>query len=214
MKRIRTTSKYIKSSISYDWWKYLLISIILCVLCFFSLSMKLKLRRYEQLQIFLTAEVSDTNIVDELQNEFKKEGIEEITLFTASETSSYLQIQLEVNGFGDSDLLLLPEDVLKDKEELIKTALLFNDEFVSNIKEQYPSSQIITYQNYSYALKIFDIDDNSYNSIFHFDKWLKLDKTYYLAIARNSQNIGKYGEKSSLEHDAAIKMMNYLLGRK
>ena len=212
MKKIKSSSKYIKSVIAFDWWKYLLLFLVSSILIYYAFYLKLSLKRYEEIRIFTTAEVVDERIIDELEDYLKDDGILEVTIYNADANSSYYDIQLETNGFGNGDILILPSSKTLDNEYLVQNSLLFNDKLISEFKEINPHIEFLQYETYTYAIKIYDINDETYNESLHFDEWVKLEETYYMMFVRNSPNLGEYGDKSENNHVSALKAAKYLLG--
>lgn len=211
MKKIPNTSKYLKSLIAFDWWKVILASIAVSVLVYYAFYMKLSLKRYEQLQIFTTAEITDEKIINDLEEHLKDDGTLEVTIYTTDVESKYYEVQLDTNGFGNGDILILPASKVIDNERLVQNSLLFTDEFIYEMNQSSSSLEYLKYEEYTFAIKIYDKEDASYNENLHFNTWAAFDDTYYMMFAKKSPNLGKYGDKSKEEHSSAIKAAHYLL---
>ena len=211
MKRISNTSKYLKSVIAFDWWKYLLASLAVSLVVYYAFYMKLSLKRYEQLQIFVTAEIIDEKIIGDLENHLENKGIQEVIIYTADAEGDYYDVQLDTNGFGNGDILLLPSSKVVDNEYIVQNTYLFNDDFINEIKSTFAEVEFLTYQEYIYAIKIFDKENEDYDKTLNFKSWVSFDETYFMLLAKKSPNLGKYGAGSKAEHDAAIEAVKYLL---
>ena len=211
MKKINNTSKYLKSVIAFDWWKYLIASLVISVLVYYAFHMKLSLKRYEQLQIFVTAEITDEKIIDDLKGHLEDKGIEEVVFITVDVDSNYFDVRLDTNGFGNGDILLLPSSKVVNNEHVVQNSHLFNDDFIDEIESSFAEAEFLMYEEYTYAVKIYDKDDANYGSSLNFKSWVSFDETYYMLFAKKSPNLGKYGVNSKEEHDAIIEAMKYLL---
>ena len=87
MKKIKNSPKYLKSLITYDWWKYLILFFVSSIVVYYAFHMKLSLKRYEQLGIFTTAYIKDEKIIDELEEELQEEGTKQVNIITAEKES-------------------------------------------------------------------------------------------------------------------------------
>ncbi len=211
MKKIKNSPKYLKSLITYDWWKYLILFFVSSIVVYYAFHMKLSLKRYEQLGIFTTAYIKDEKIIDELEEELQEEGTKQVNIITAEKESRYYDIQLDTNGIGGSDILILPSSKVIDATYILQNTLKFNDEFISELLDINSSLSFLTYEEYTYGIKIYDEEDEGYNSHFHFDSWIEFDETYYMFLVAKSVNLGKYGTKSKENHYSALEATKYLI---
>lgn len=214
MKKIKSSSKYIKNVIAFDWWKYLLLFLATSILIYYAFYSKLSLKRYEQLQIFTTAEIIDEKIRDELEKELEDEGTLVVSFYNSDKNSKYYDIQLDTNGFVNSDILLLPASKVIDNENIIQNSQSINNELKNEILSVNSSIEFLTFEDITYALKVYDIDDSSYNTGLHFTDWAKFDETYYVLFSKKSPNLGKYGDKSKEENHSAIEAVKYLVSER
>lgn len=216
MDKIRTSKKQLKSLLSYDWWKFLIMAVLISIVSYYCFTLKHALKGYEQLTIFTSALVNDSSIMDEIKNETKDDGILNVSIIEAEEQDTYFEIKLETNGYGGSDVLILSESFLNNENsfEVVRHSLIFNDDFKKEISTFAPLVEYKDYEENEFALKIYDKESTEYFANNIFSSWLSMDETYYLIFVRDSLNLGIYGSQSSSEHDACIKMVKYLFERK
>lgn len=205
----RNPNSTFKKSLSYDFWKYLIIPISLSVLFYFVYQASDALKNYEKVEIFTNFQLKDKDLNIDFLPSIKEEGTLQIYHTYSQSDDAYTQTLLNARGLSKCDVLILSEkyDVEWVKDKVIN----LEGEILDKIDNSGLTYDYSTYNEEIVGIKIFDKDNESYNSQFEkISSYYDIDETSYLFLTKASVNIGEYNEKSYT--DSAIKCFYYLLG--
>ena len=212
MNKIYDVKVYLKTRLSYDWWKYVAIVLIVCLLCYYAFYMSDKLKSTEKIQIFISANIEDFEVEKELEQKFEDQGILDYFFYQASAENKNFDTAFETQGFGNSDILIVPEEVLT--ETMLSNCVELDEEFKNDCLAV--NSEVLFFNSgeKTYGIKIYIKDNSEYNNKLSFNSWLDFDKNYCMVLSKQSQNVGRLSSNSNDNNDKALDTYIYLLGRK
>ena len=196
MSKVYDAKTYVKTRLAYDWWKYVALIVVVCLLWYYAFYMTDRLKDTEKIQIFTSAEIVNFDIEKELEDEFSKQGIYDYFFYQASFENKNFEFALETQGFGNSDILIIPEEALT--ETMLAQCVVFDGELIKACK----------------TAKIYVKDDEEYNNGFSFSSWINPDRNYCMVLSKQSKNVGRLSSESKAENDKALSTYIYLLSRK
>ncbi|HAS56132.1 MAG TPA: hypothetical protein DCR94_02540 [Firmicutes bacterium] len=184
-----------KDSLSFDWWKYLISFLAICVCWYYVYKTKDALKDYEIISIYSIAALKETDFSSGLLKIHEGHGIEQID-FNSIGDDNYTETLLQSKAFLDGDLLLVydkyVDDVVKAK------SYPFSIGFVNEIKAISPNISFLEYGGSSIGIKVYGIDDDQYNSKLFVNSIFDFKENTYLFINKSSSNANldlnsKYG---------------------
>lgn len=212
MSKVYDAKTYVKTRLAYDWWKYVALIVVVCLLWYYAFYMTDRLKDTEKIQIFTSAEIVNFDIEKELEDEFSKQGIYDYFFYQASFENKNFEFALETQGFGNSDILIIPEEALT--EAMLAQCVVFDDEFINACKTVNEKVVFVQSEEKTYGIKIYVKDDDEYNNGFSFSSWMNPDRNYCMVLSKQSKNVGRLSSESKAENDKALSTYIYLLGRK
>lgn len=212
MSKIFSAKEYMKHRLGYDWWKYLIVVVLVCVLCYYAFYLADRLKPTEKIQIFTSAEITDFSIEKELEDTFADKGIYDYFFYQASFDNKYFDIALESQGFENSDILIVPEEALT--AEILAMCAEFDSEFIDECTLANEGIRFVQNEGKTYGVKIYAKDDDQYNDRFSFLSWLNPDRDYCMVFSKKSKNVGRLSSESDDNNRCALDTYIYLLGRK
>lgn len=212
MSKLPISKKQIKTSLSYDWYKYVLIIVLISTMWYFFFNLKDGIKPFETIQIFTTTEVKDRTITNELEEVYKDTHILDFKLYTCPKGSDYENYAIENQGLYNSDILIVEKE--KCEEALLYKCIEFDADLQNQCLSINPNIEFIKTEDDSIrGLYINKKDNDIYNSAFTLDDFFEFDDDYMISVPNLSFNGGKYSSKGKDEHDMAIVTLLYLLGR-
>lgn len=212
MNNIYNPKSYFKNRFAYDWWKYIAVTLVVCLLWYYAFYLTDRLKPTEKIQIFTSAEITDLKIEKELEDQFLPQGIYDYFFYRVSEENRYFDVALSSQGFENSDILILPEEALT--EETLAGCAAFDDALINRCLALHADLSFLEGEGKTYGVRIYIAGDDAYNEKLSFCSWLKPDKNYCMVFSAKSKNIGRLSPKADEKNDKAILTYLYLLERK
>lgn len=200
-----TLKEQFKKSFSYTWYLYVLAIVIPCVAFPLAYSFMHRPQEYEKLSLFISSNLIDDKLENELESKFKDKGVKNIEIVSFdSEDNEYMYLQkLNVVGINKCDVLIIPEnmvDTLNPKGSMIE----FNDDVKAKCNSS--SENYFKYEELDYGLELTDLSPlKAYNC-------LKTGVKNYLFIGGKSWNVGDYSGKVPNTTNA-FDLVSYLIGK-
>ena len=145
------------------------------------------IRRNEKIEIFIAAHgLKDDSFATSMQKEFAKDGIVEVNLYSYLEDDINVYNYFSANG-EQADFIIFSETNVKDLEGYV----VYNYYDLSNFTNLVPSINqydYYQYDNVSYGIKIYDKEDENYNTSHLFSNFIEFNKegkeseSYYLLV--------------------------------
>ena len=200
------SKKLLKRVLKYDWWKYFFILLAVPLISYYCSYFKNRIKPEEDIQIFYMSKLkTDSTLKTDIYNEFK-DKVASLTFYKPIDNDSMFDEALINQGYGNSDLLILTEDAIKDGN--LQYTVKFDQQLIDRFSTIKPDCEFYQKNDEFYGIKIMDRQNDAYNtSMFstHFEK----DKNYYLLFSKESYNVGKYGKNSA--HEEAFQIAETLL---
>lgn len=212
MNKIYRQKSYFKNRLAYDWWKYIAVTLVICLIWYYAFYLTDRLKPTEKIQIFTSAEITDLKIEKELEDKFLPQGVYDYFFYRASVENKYFDVALSSQGFENSDILILPEELLT--EDVLLGCAAFDDALVSQCLALQKTLSFMENEGKIYGARIYIAGDDAYNEKLSFRSWLKPDKNYCMVFSAKSENIGRLSPKADEKNDKAIQTYLYLLERK
>lgn len=177
------------SFLHYDWWKILGVFGVLSAILAFSFNYKDKLKENEILEIFVSFETKDLSFQKDLYSMVGQNEVKAIHCTSSLEGNDGYNQMASSYISSVADIYLLPESVLASHASYASYAKDIEDENSSRFQEI--SSSISFYQGEYQkprGIKIYDLQDVSYNEGKKFSSWFELKETTYLFVSDVSTN--------------------------
>ncbi len=186
---MKNEKKLFLSFLRYDWWKIVCVFGLLSAVLAFSFNYKDKLKENEILEIFVTGETKDFSFQRNLYSMVSQNEVKAI--HCSSYKSGDDQFNQAASSYisAVSDLFLLPESVLSSHSSYMS--------YAKNIEEENAllihgiSSSFAFYQgplSKARGIKIYDLEEPSYNEGKKFSSWFLFEETTYLFVSDSSSN--------------------------
>ena len=207
MNKAPVSGKILKRVLSYDWWKYVCFILGIPLVSYYCSYFKNRIKPEEEIQIFFMSNLKENSTFKDDIYENLKEKVVGVTYYKPIDDDSTFNDVLINQGYGNSDLLILKSDAIKDSnlQYIVKLDQALKDRFLS-IK---PNCEFYEKNDSVYGIKIMDQSNDTYNSTI-FNDYFEKDNSYYILFSKESHNIGTYGKNSS--HDEAFEVVDFLLG--
>lgn len=194
--------KKIKTFFYYNGGISILIALLSFSVYYVVLSSIDSIKPYEQISIFSsTFGIKDDSLKDELSIKLKEKGVVEVNIYNYVPNDTNIADYFDRFGLS-SDFNILPESDLVEMKEYISSYYVtltqevinrFNSEAISNL-------DYYSYQSNQYGFKIYDKEDETYNSKLSFDQYFDFvsesqsKESYYLLLSKSSLNFGPINE--------------------
>lgn len=175
----------LKDSLAFDWWKYLVLVLTLCVGWHYVYQTKNALKDYEILNIYANAEIKEDAFSAPILQEHKDHGIAQVN-FTSIGNDAYTQTLLTSKALLDGDILLLYEGYADPFVE--SRAYAFEGTLVTNVKMMNPYASFVFYEEACVGVKVFEKGNAPYNACFKINSCFNFAETTYLFVNKNSSN--------------------------
>ena len=196
-----TLKKRFKASISYTWYLYLLALVLPSICLPFIFSFMHRIREYETLNLFVPKNINSKELVEFLEKNEPTKNVKKYETVVCDYGDSNFLNKLTIVGYSRSDVILLPEKILKNLN--IPTVMLEIDE---KLKKNYFENEIFyNCENASYGIEL-DKTKSPLKDFVIFGS-----EKYFLFLSGNSFNIGEYSKKAPTTSNA-FSFTNFLLG--
>lgn len=196
----------LKDSLAFDWWKYLVLVVALCVGWHYVYKTKNALKDYEIINIYANAEIKEDAFSEAILKEHGEHGIAQ-TGFTSIGNDAYTQTLLSSKALLDGDLLLLYQTYADPLVE--SRAYVLDDALQTRVKSLHPDVAFLSYESNVVGVKVFEKDNDAYNSSFKINSCFAFAETTYLFVNKNSTNASSKGTEAYSQ--CAIDIMLTLL---
>lgn len=195
-----------KDSLGFDWWKYLLSSLVLCVAWHYIYQTKDALKDYEVLSIYSNCDVKTNDFINGIMSPHKEHGIEELS-FNNIKDDAYTTTLLDSKGLLDGDIFIIYEKYI---DSMVKSnSLVLGENMQEEMKIVNPCIDFLSFGEEKVGVKVFDIDDVEYNKKFALNSCFDFKQTTYLLLNSKSSNASING--NNVYSKCAIEVAMYLL---
>jgi hypothetical protein len=196
------------SYLSHSWWKYLLASLIPCLVLPYVFEQVDKPKEEETLQVFLCEEVQDLTLFQTAEKKAQAEGIRSFNVYNFPTSLKEFDTFYSLQGLTYSDVILSPKSALD-----------------SHLKEGYylPLGSIVEDSSYSFytngdgeklGLLVYEKSDSKTYDPWGYSSMLDLAKEaepLYLSINQKMPNIGSYNTLSKPTNTQAITLFKEMI---
>ncbi|MCR4562035.1 MAG: hypothetical protein K5694_02375 [Bacilli bacterium] len=205
--------------VSWGWLIVLLIGISVFAWAY-SISLINQIKDFERINFFIESYgLKEHSFEADLRKKLEPDGVLEVNLYDYQPNDR--NIGDYYDAFGTiSDFIVVNDKDLSDMSKDYKTTKIMNNylPFTSTIKDEVIMDSSFAYYavgEADYALKIYDKDDKTYNSAYHFDDLITFEKegqtaySWYLMLNAKTVNFGKYNTNSKTSN--AVTALSYFL---
>ena len=183
----------LKDSLAYDWWKYLVLTLGLCVGWYYIYQTKNALKDYEIINVYSNLAIKDDKFSEPILKEHGEHGIAQVN-FTSIDNDAYTQTLLTSKALLDGDLLLLYETYV---DPLVEARSYVLDEAMQiSIKSSVSNAEFISYEGEAVGVKVYKKGDDAYNASFQINSCFEFAETTYLFVNKNSTNASSSGAEA------------------
>ena len=213
---LRANKRNIANFLSYYLWIVIVFAIVSFAGSTLLLSAINKIQDHERFSIFIAAYgIKEDRGKEEIKTLLKDDGIVEVNYYSYRNDDSRIGAYYDAFGYY-SEINILSEKDVKDMKETIKNVYIpFSDSLKNTAEiplnyEYYPA-----FDGKIYALKIYDKDNETYNTHFNYTDWInfKSEKNqtdnFYLLLSYRSPNFGEYGKRNM--NTSALKGLKYFI---
>lgn len=197
------TKRAVAQSFRNYWWIYLVVAVLLCSAWLYAFYLKDKIRDNERLQIFVAGEISDRDLERRAEEYFAKDGILDVNLYVLSPDFKGFDAGFSVQGFLNSDLLILPQSLV-EKYAAYDLAL----DGIVTLPDDVETYSI---DGKIYAVKVGRVNPEGYTPLYGFGWIDERDEDMYVLLSPKSQNIGKLNPDGNANDKHALQLLQMLL---
>lgn len=197
------TKRAVAQSFRNYWWIYIVVAVLLCSAWLYAFYLKDKIRDNERLQIFVAGEISDRDLERRTEEYFAKDGILDVNLYVLSPDFKGFDAGFSVQGFLNSDLLILPQSLV---EKYAAYALALD-----GIVTLPDDVEMYSIDGKIYAVKVGRVNPEGYTPLYGFGWIDERDEDMYVLLSPKSQNIGKLNPDGNANDKHALQLLQMLL---
>jgi hypothetical protein len=200
MKMDNLTKQRITNHLSYCYYLYLIVAILITLGWYEAFSLYYRLKSNEKVSIYIISNVVDTTKLDiNLSKRLLNGKLKEIIVNSDSITNPNLYLLLNTKGLVNTDIIILPASIANNVNLLYEFALLDKDYLANFIDDGVNYLQV---NNLDIGLLIYD------NQVGILDDYITYsEEKYYLFLNKKSVNIGNLNNSKS---DIALNVLTIL----
>lgn len=183
----------LKDSLAFDWWKYLVLILALCVGWHYVYQTKNALKDYEIINIYANVEIKDDQFSEAILKDHEGHGVAQVS-FTSIGNDAYTQTLLSSKALLDGDLLLFYESYADPIVE--SRAYVLDEALQACVKSINPNVAFLSYENAAVGVKVFEKGNDAYNHSFKINSCFSFAETTYLFVNKNSSNASSNGSEA------------------
>lgn len=139
-----------------------------------------KIQKHETFTLFITANYVDTKTLeDTIQTQFAEKGIRKVEVIVISQSDTYFTTQFMTRGLLDSDLLILPKNLL-DQFDLNEQFLPIQSALISSISW---TTHTLDALGKPHAMRVYESGATNH---LRFNALLDETQDYYVVINKDS----------------------------
>ncbi len=201
-----------KSYFYYYGWTILVFLSAFFLIFFFIFQAMFYVKRTERIELFIAAHgLKDNNYSTKIEKEFKNQGLIKMNIYSYLESDvARVMDYFSANG-ENADFIIFSETNVTDLKDYVPTNY-FSLSSLSEEVEKINEFETYDYEGTSYGIKIFDGNNDAYNSKYKFHDFIEFTKegenkqSYYLLIDNDSPNFDK-----AHNHTLGYSVLEYFL---
>ena len=200
-----------KSHFYYYGWSILVFLVGFFLVFFLVFQSKFYVRRTQRVDFFIASHgLKDNDYYKTIEKKYKSQGLVECNIFSYLEEDPNVFNYFSANG-EKADFVIFSETNIKDLKEYVPGNYLPISSLEAEV-EAVKNFETFDYEDKAYGIKIFDGENDTYNSKYKFTDLIEFTKegvekeSYYLLVDNESPNFDKENK-----HTLGYTVLSYFL---